>query len=193
MQRIEWAAVNSKETELRDPLVLTTAIPGVVLRELTTADTEAWIDHVLRNSAHLSKFGDDTLPPHTVEDVNRWLSGPREQDLKMGIWKDDVLMGSIEISHLSLATGGERLLTESPNGWALGYGIGSEYTGKGYVTESCRTLMEYARSELGAKEFFSGARHGNVASMAVLERLGFSLYKKDSASVGYRLKASGQE
>lgn len=169
------------------PLRLPTGIPGVILQELLPADPSAWIDLVDRNRAHLTEFGDDTLPPHTIEDVNRWLSSSRDVDLRMGTWRDSELMGFVELSHLSHAKGGEALLSESPNGWALGYWIGTDYIRKGYTTAACRSLMEYARSKLHAKEFWSGARTGNVASVAVLERLGFVMYKQGPDSVGYRL------
>jgi RimJ/RimL family protein N-acetyltransferase len=169
------------------PLRLTTEIPGVILRDLLPADASAWIDLVDRNRAHLSEFGDDTLPPHTLEDVNRWLSSSSDMDLRMGIWRDSELMGFVELSHLSYAIGGEALLSKSPNGWVLGYWIGTDYIRKGFTTAACRSLMKYARSKLNVKEFWSGARNGNVASMAVLERLGFTMYKQGPDSVGYRL------
>lgn len=168
-------------------LKLTTNVPNVELRELIVADADAWIDLVERNRAHLTQFGEG-LPPHTIEDVTRWLASPREYDLRLGIWGERDLMGFVEASHLSFAIGGEDLLADSPDGWVLGYWVGSEYTRKGYTIAACRAVIEYVRSERGAKEFWSSARHGNVASMALLERLGFSVVQERPTGLRYYLK-----
>ena len=169
------------------PLTLPTTFTDIVLRRLGSDDAGQWIDLVERNRAHLTEFGDDTLPPHTVEEFDQWLSDPEDLALRMGIWRGKQLIGFVELSHLRLAIGGEELLLRSPNGFVLGYWIGSEFTGKGYTTAACRSLIEHVRATFGVTEFWSSARHGNAPSMAVLERLGFAVYQKGSDSVGYRL------
>ena len=55
----------------------------------------------------------------------------------------------------------------------IGYWLDSEFTGKGYASACCQTVIDHARSSLGATDIFAGVTHGNAKSVAVLERLGF--------------------
>lgn len=173
----------------RPPLELTTPVQGLVLRELEPGDAQTFVDWALSNREHLTEFGgEETLPPHTVEDVIAWVCTLRERDFKPGIWLDGALIGHVTVSHLSYARGRtEELLAQSPDGFALGYGLALARTGRGYATEACRALMDYARREQGAVDFYSGTFPDNLKSQAVLERLGFERYKATEEYVSYRL------
>ncbi|NLK08241.1 MAG: GNAT family N-acetyltransferase, partial [Firmicutes bacterium] len=56
--------------------------------------------------------------------------------------------------------------------------LGCKYTGSGYVTAACRSLMSYGKNKLGAVDFWAGVTHGNDKSTAVLERLGFKVVER---------------
>lgn len=175
-------------TDPRPPLELPTAISGVVLRDIEPSDAPAYMDLVLRNREHLTEFGAETLPPHSIDDVLAWVCNRPERDFQPGIWMNGKLVGHVLISHLAYARGDtEQLLAASPNGFTLGYWIGKEFAGRGYVTEACRALMNYVRSEFGVTDFYSGTFPGNQRSQAVLERLGFEVYKATDEFVSYRL------
>jgi len=55
----------------------------------------------------------------------------------------------------------------------LGYAIGTPWQGMGYATEVCLGILEYIREELGFEEVCSLVEQDNVASVHLLEKLGF--------------------
>lgn len=57
----------------------------------------------------------------------------------------------------------------------LGYAIGTPWQGKGYATEVCRGILEYVCEELGFEEICSLVRPENMASVCLLEKLGFHM------------------
>jgi ribosomal-protein-alanine N-acetyltransferase len=58
----------------------------------------------------------------------------------------------------------------------LGYAFGSAYWGKGYATEACRAMVDYAFKELRVKRLFSGAgEEENPRSYRLAKRLGFRI------------------
>lgn len=54
----------------------------------------------------------------------------------------------------------------------LGFVIGVPWQGRGYATEVCREILEYAREELGMTEILAFVQPGNLASMRVCDKLG---------------------
>lgn len=54
----------------------------------------------------------------------------------------------------------------------IGYWLGESYQGKGIVTKSCRTLMDYGFGSLGFNRIEIRCAPGNSKSRAVPERLG---------------------
>lgn len=56
----------------------------------------------------------------------------------------------------------------------LGYMIAPEYQKKGYATEVCRAIIDYAREELEYTEISCLIDERNTASVRLVERLGFS-------------------
>lgn len=59
----------------------------------------------------------------------------------------------------------------------LGYAIGTPWQGKGYATEVCGGIIRYAGEELGFNEICSLVQPENMASVHLLEKLGFSVEK----------------
>ena len=51
--------------------------------------------------------------------------------------------------------------------------LAPEYWRRGYGTEILRALMDYAKTELGAKRFVCRARTDNIASRSLIEKEGF--------------------
>jgi ribosomal-protein-serine acetyltransferase len=93
----------------------------------------------------------------------------------MGIWRGEELMGRVDVGEVA------------PGAYVLGYWLGEEYTGHGYMTAACRAIMDYARQIWAVKEFWAGVRHVNVESIAVVERLGFSVFEEFPERKRYRL------
>lgn len=57
----------------------------------------------------------------------------------------------------------------------IGYLLLSEQQGKGYGTESLRSIVDYAVSTLGVKKLSAVVTEGNASSCRVLEKCGFTL------------------
>jgi RimJ/RimL family protein N-acetyltransferase len=55
----------------------------------------------------------------------------------------------------------------------LYYRLGREYWGHGYATEAVREIIRHAFSDLKLERILAHAARGNVASIALLERVGF--------------------
>jgi RimJ/RimL family protein N-acetyltransferase len=56
----------------------------------------------------------------------------------------------------------------------LGYAIAAKEWGRGYATDAARTLVTYAFKELGLQRITAAIGPDNVASIAVVQQLGFS-------------------
>lgn len=78
--------------------------------------------------------------------------------------EDDVLIGTISISHLVRGVGQFA---------DLGYSLGSAYKGHGYMTAGVRLALEYAFRSLGLHRMQAGIIPHNIASQRVLEKCGF--------------------
>ncbi len=60
----------------------------------------------------------------------------------------------------------------------IGYWIGVEYWGKGYVSEAVKLILEYAFKYLNLVKVYAHVVSGNKASARVLEKNGFKLVGK---------------
>jgi RimJ/RimL family protein N-acetyltransferase len=131
------------------------------LRELTVADADEYYALVDRNREHLTQFGnyqDEGVA--TLEWVNASLSRAAA-GLRFGIWHHGILVGRAE------------LVPKLPGHYGLGYWLGREHVGRGFMTTTVSRLLRHARETLEAVAFFAGVTHGNAKSVAVLHRLGF--------------------
>ena len=55
----------------------------------------------------------------------------------------------------------------------IGYWLGEDFWGKGYVTEATLRVLQYAFEELNLTQLWAGAYEENIASQRVLEKCGF--------------------
>lgn len=56
----------------------------------------------------------------------------------------------------------------------LGYLIGKKYQGKGYATEVCTAILEYAKENAGFERINTVIQDGNEVSIALSKKLGFT-------------------
>lgn len=61
----------------------------------------------------------------------------------------------------------------------IGYGIASEWRGRGYATEALRLVLIKARDEFGIDEAWLSVRKDNPASLAVQRHLGARIARED--------------
>ena len=56
----------------------------------------------------------------------------------------------------------------------LGYDVGQEYRGKGYMTETVRAVIRFMLTQAQANRVFCSVRAGNMASRRVCEKAGMT-------------------
>jgi ribosomal-protein-alanine N-acetyltransferase len=76
----------------------------------------------------------------------------------------DKLIGSIALSEV---------LRGAIQGCFVGYYLGQEHNGKGYMTEAVKLITKYAFEELKLHRIEAGVMPHNMASMKVLEKAGY--------------------
>ncbi len=57
----------------------------------------------------------------------------------------------------------------------IGYWLGEEFWGRGVMTEAVQAVTEYAFSSFDLCRIYAGVFEGNLASMKVLEKAGYTL------------------
>jgi RimJ/RimL family protein N-acetyltransferase len=153
---------------LENAVVLETGLPGpVVLRALTTADADAFADHV---AGDLPRLGEHLPWPgltDTPDGATAWL-GPyeRREDGRVvvgGVWYGDALVGGALLFHHQPDDG----IVE------LGCWLTAAAEGGGVAAAACRVLIGLARSDLGAERVEWHCSTGNTRSRRLAERLGF--------------------
>nr|WP_154892397.1 GNAT family N-acetyltransferase [Paenibacillus xylanexedens] len=136
---------------------------------LETKDAAELFHLIDRNREHIGKWL--KFPSMTVEmeDSKAFIEGTRMRYAKdegywLGIWSEDHLVGSIGYLYLDQ----ENKKTE------IGYWLGQEYEGKGFITKSIKLLIDYAFDELQFNKIEIGAAADNAKSRAIPEKLGFT-------------------
>ncbi|MFI6293544.1 GNAT family N-acetyltransferase [Nonomuraea sp. NPDC050790] len=156
--------------------VLATSVSRLTLRPLVVDDAEVYFDLVVRNRGHLTRFGDyEEVKAATLESVAREFARSAGRNLRFGIWLSGRLVGRVDLNPVD------------PPRYSMGYWLDEGATGRGYMTAACGALVDFARVELGATEVFAGVTHGNLRSVAVLERLGFGVVAEFERYTRFRL------
>jgi [ribosomal protein S5]-alanine N-acetyltransferase len=79
---------------------------------------------------------------------------------------DDAIIGAISLSQIF--RGGFQSAY-------LGYHVGAQYAGQGYMTEALQLVLRYAFKDLKLHRLEANIQPGNVASIALVKRAGFVL------------------
>lgn len=109
-------------------------------------------------------------PEAVLERTELWLQYAREQ-AGLGVWiieqsQDGAFVGYVVLRHVDFQPGREI---------ELGYTLDKSQWGKGYATEACHVLMEYAKTQLQISNLVAYTDEHNGASNRVLEKCGFIL------------------
>lgn len=156
-------------------LTIPTSFPHLRLVELAVEDADAYFALVRSSLDHLIQHGDYlSMESETIDSFVAEFAEPEESNLRMGIWLDETLIGRAD------------LIPKAPGKCVIGYWLGAAFTGHGYATEACRTLIDYGRIPLAIDDVYAGVTKGNTASEALLRRLGFQLIADMSAYNWFR-------
>jgi ribosomal-protein-alanine N-acetyltransferase len=108
-------------------------------------------------------------PPTTPEQFSNFLRKSRREDSRCLLicrTADDAIIGAINLSQIF--RGGFH------NAY-LGYYVGAQYAGQGYMTEALRLVLKYAFEQLKLHRLEANIQPGNAASIALVKRAGFVL------------------
>ncbi|MFM9681701.1 GNAT family N-acetyltransferase [Streptomyces brasiliscabiei] len=139
----------------------------VVLREFTLDDVDdvlaiigddvvtTWLSFDSRDRAQAVAMIEGTIERATQEPRTEFYLGVTKRD-------DDSVIGFARIGLSGVQAG------------KLGYAIAAKEWGRGYATDAARTLVTYAFTELGLHRITAAIGPDNVASIAVVQQLGFT-------------------
>lgn len=133
-----------------------------------------------------------TGPDKSIEDTKRRLAYFDQHQRAHGFSKWIVLD-----AHSGTAIGDSGLLVLQEYGWIdLGFRLMQQHWGKGLATEAASAWVRVAFDELHIAHLGAFAHPENVASIRVLEKLGFSAERQDVVmgmdSIVFSLDASGR-
>lgn len=164
-----------------NPLEIRSLEFRISLKQFTPEDSKAIFELIDRNRDHLSQFGDETATKYPSEkSVLDSITNPKNPNkLRFGVWDDGQFVGSIN-------------LIPDENGESkaeIGYYLGAEFTGKGYMSKAVKTLVDYAFSHLGYKSLFGNVHPDNTNSQRVLLKSGFrKTGTKEDGDIVYTIK-----
>lgn len=142
---------------------------------------------------YVSEDEEDFVRLFSDEDVARWIgNGPQSEEEnralfdrvlthvyptdRFDVWavrEDDRLVGHAEIKD-----------TTDVDGHEIIYALARQAQGRGLGTELASALVSYGFGELGLSEVHATVAPANGASLALLEKLGFSLVDETSEGRG---------
>lgn len=154
--------MTSTHNEALEPILLTG--PRVTLGLMTDADAPSV--HRLVQCPDISQW--TTVPAHyTLDMAEQWIATHRSAhwergDAQWGIYVDGTLCGAFT------------LFSKPENAYEVGYWLGEEYRGQGYVTEAINLAADWAFTTLGASRIVWRALVGNWESWKCAWLAGFT-------------------
>lgn len=143
---------------------------GLAIRPIRVADTAALLELRLRNRGFLTPFEparDETFfsapwqSRYAELDVESWERGTR---YAFGVWLDALLIGRVSL---------DNVVRGAWQNATLGYFISEEHNGRGFATEAVTEAVRFAFGKAGLHRIQAGVMPRNVASIRVLEKIGF--------------------
>jgi [ribosomal protein S5]-alanine N-acetyltransferase len=157
-------------------LELETTVPGLMLRQLTESDAAHVYGLVQRNIAHLTALGDySEIVSMSLDEVLSEIHHCPPSSLQLGLFLNGELVGRVDLN------------SPKPGTCVLGYWIDAAHTGRGFVQAAGWVVVAYVRDVLKANDMWAGVKSTNLASVAVLERLGFELVETLPTHLRFRL------
>lgn len=169
--RAEHAAGCSEEQDVT-PSPVQLGSPRVVLRSYRATDAEVVWEAIEESRPSLARWVPDIGRRRSLAEVEHALAGlahDQDQDPRLifGVWERSSgrFLGEVGLYELDQGVGrGE-----------VGYWIRHTARRQGYATDALGALLEYAKGELGLRQFEAHIASDNVASQRVAERLGLRI------------------
>jgi len=169
--------------------ILTSQAAGgmITLRHPRWADFEDWAKLRRENEAYLIPWEPEWTDAHLSRNsyrlrLNRFkkmTAADKAYPFHVFKGQSEHIIGACNVTHI------ERSISQSAN---LGYWIGQAYTGKGYARSSVRAACQFCFETLGLHRVEAAVQADNIASIKVLEAVGFT---REGAARGL-LKINGK-
>lgn len=140
-----------------------------VVREITLDDLDALFE--LYADEEISKYTEGLYPYEEEKEFQRAYINNMYRFFGYGMW----LVFTKETGELIGRAGLEHREIHEQIELELGYLIGTKYQRKGYATEVCKAIIEYAKENTGFEQINCVIQNENKASIHMIEKLGFSL------------------
>lgn len=140
---------------------------SLVLRQFTEQDADVIFACIDTSREHLSQFGDRTASKYpTIDHVRDSIINPRSKNrIRLGIWDDNIFVGVINLE-VNVRNIGKDVAE-------VGYWLGRQYQGKGYVSRSLQRVLRYGYEDLHLRNILARIDIRNQRSKKVLEKAGF--------------------
>lgn len=142
---------------------------GIILKELELSSAKNLFDLICSNRNYLRKWLTWVDETKHLDDTINYIQSVLNMDMFCGryvleIWHYDCLAGVIDFHN------GDKInmIIE------IGYWLAENYQGKGIMTKSCISCIDYAFLELGFNRIVIKCAVGNERSKAIPERLHFT-------------------
>ena len=110
----------------------------------------------------VSRFLSYVPHPYTEADADWWIQSVQNLPYSLNVFAAGQLVG------------GAGLTDQGEGKYELGYWFGKPFWGLGYATEACVGLLGHVKKQLGDAQVFANVYPNNLASEAVLHKLGFA-------------------
>ena len=138
-----------------------------VVRELTLDDLDALFE--LYGDGEIDKYTDSLYPYEEEKEFQRAYIENMYRYFGYGLW----LVFSKETGELIGRAGLEHREYNEEIELELGYIIGTKYQGKGYATEVCEAILDYAKENCGFERINALVENENISSIKLAQKLGF--------------------
>lgn len=158
--------MESRIGETKEKLEIPAKHFGITLRQFSIDDAPTIFNLINRNREHLSRPWDDTADKYkTLTSVEESILHPKNEDRKrFGIWNDQgEYVGTINITPDE----------DNPKRAEIGYYLGKESTGHGYILKSLLTLSTWAFNNRGIDEVYLKIDSENIPSSKVATKANF--------------------
>jgi len=173
-KRGDGPLVTSKPVEIQVPHA------GISLREFMPADAHEIFELIDRNRVHLAQFGEATPSRYPTEAavLESILHPSNPLRLRLAI-RDNagIFMGSINLTSIP-----SRVNPEKMTGGVIGYYLGEEFTGHGYMTVAVEAVCGYAYGQ-GLMRLYAQVHPGNNPSLGVMARTEFKEFSRSEDAV----------
>ena len=115
--------------------------------------------------------------------VCRYAETPEDVDLSR--YAADERMFAIRLKETGRLIGMILYFDEDGESCEIGYGIGSDYWGRGYATEAVRRFLAYCMREKGFRTVRASFFTGNDASRRVMEKCGMTFSRFSEKEFSY--------